>query len=69
MADVGLPVMSTRLVSTLRTWRTTPFGTALTFMVFGTVNRPSSAAPSLSASLSTCIAIVLRAEPRWSPTW
>ena len=33
--------MSMRLVSTLRTWSTTPFGTAGTFIVFGVQNRPS----------------------------
>ena len=50
---VGRPLMSMRLVSTLRTWSTTPFGTALTFIVFGTMKMPSSAAPRCRASRST----------------
>ncbi len=50
---VGLPAMSMRLVSTLRTWITTPFGTARTFIVFGAMKRLSSSAPRRRASRST----------------
>jgi hypothetical protein len=66
-ATIGFEVMSTRHLSTLRTCRGTPFGTARTFMLRGTENTPSNAAHRCSASRSTASSSFCGQMPRWSP--
>ena len=63
-AIVGFPPMSTRLVSTLRTWTTTPFGTTRTGSAFGTVNRPPWETLRCRASRSTSAAALRGQMPR-----
>ena len=58
----GLPVMSMRLVSTLRTWIARPFGTARTFIVFGAMKETFELSAEVPREPLDPLLVVLRAD-------